>query len=61
MSTRSQSKSSVKASLDEDCQERGLRILGRLIAQHLVKRRWGYEDNTFYQKKDDLKASRDPL
>jgi hypothetical protein len=60
MSARNHSKSSANASLDEDRQERGLRILGRLIAQHLIKRCGGYDDKTCNQKKDDLQPSEDP-
>jgi hypothetical protein len=38
MNARNQLKSRPNASLDEDYQELGLRILGRIIARHLVKR-----------------------
>jgi hypothetical protein len=63
MSARNNSKSSAKFSLDENCQERGLRILGRLIARRLMKQREGYDDNddTCDHKKDDAQASGDPV
>jgi len=59
MGTRSHSKSSTKVTLNEDPQERGLRILGRLIAQRLMKRSGYYDDNkeTCNQKKDDEQTS----
>jgi hypothetical protein len=63
MGTRNNLKSSAESSLDEDCQERGLRILGRLIAQRLMKQREGYDDNDEMcnHKKDDTKASGDQV
>jgi hypothetical protein len=63
MSARNNSESSAGSSLDEDCQERGLRILGRLIAQRLMRQREGYDDNddTSNHKKDDSQASGDPV
>jgi hypothetical protein len=61
MSTRSQSKPSANASLDEDYQERGLRILGRLIARDLAKRHRGNEDKTYNRKTDDSPISGDDV
>ncbi len=39
MSARDQSKPSANASLDEAYQERGLRILGKIIARELINKR----------------------
>jgi len=61
MKTRDQSQLPPNPSLNEDYQERSLRILGRLIARQLLKRRRGYEDKTWNQKTDDLQAPGNPI
>ena len=59
MGTRSQSKSSTKVTLDEGPQERGLRILGRLVAQRLMRRSDNRETRNL--EKDDGQASGDMI
>jgi hypothetical protein len=53
MSTRSQSKPSANASLNEDYSELGLRILGRIIARRLAERHRHRGDKTHSKKVDD--------
>ena len=53
MNNRDQSKPSENASFDEGYQERGLRILGKLIARDLAKGHRGNEDKTCISKTDN--------
>ncbi len=53
MNARDQSKPSANASLDEECQGRGLRILGKIIARDLAKRHRGDEGKMCKRKTDD--------
>ena len=61
MHNRNQSKPPASTLLDEDCQERGLRILGRIIARDLIKQRRGNEDKACNQKPDDSPTSGDAV
>ncbi len=61
MNNRDQSKPPANTSLDEDYQERGLRILGRIIARDLIKQRRGNEDKACNRKPDDLPISGDDV
>lgn len=57
MNARDQLKPPLNVSPDEDYQERGLRILGVVIARHLMKQRKGNGDGTCNRKADDLPTS----
>ena len=59
MKTRDQLKPPSNASLYEDYQERGLRILGTVIARYLRKHRRNNEDMIRYQNTGNLSASGD--
>jgi len=61
MNAENRAKPPIKASVEEDYGERGLRILGRLIARDLVKRSTTIQDESGYCKTYDLPASKDTL
>jgi hypothetical protein len=54
MNARDQLETTSNASISEDYQERGLRILGMMIARHLLKQHCSNEDKTCNQEIDDL-------
>ena len=57
MNNPDQSKLPINASPNEDREEWGLRILARVIARRLIKRRGGSEDKTDNMHADGLQAS----
>ena len=61
MDNRDKSKSLTSTSLDEDSQERGLRILGRMIARNLMKQRKSNENMAGERKPDDLPTAEDEV
>jgi hypothetical protein len=61
MNTRNQSEPPAKLSFNEDYQERGLRILGMLIARRLLKQRSDNKDKPFDEKTDDSTISEDDI
>ncbi len=54
MNARDQLAATSDASISEDDQERGLHILGMMIARHLAKQHCSNEDKTCKQEIDDL-------
>jgi hypothetical protein len=54
MNARDQLETMSNASISEEYQERGFRILGAMIARHLLKQRCSNEDKTCNREIDDL-------
>jgi len=61
MDNQDQSKALTKTLHDESYQERGLRILGRIIARELIRQRGGNEDKACNRKSDDSTTSGDTV